>query len=479
MPEVVLRDVAVPELPLSRLDPVVGPERVAELQRAADEVKVLLGDRTIWTVNSTAAGGGVAEMLQVLVGYVNGAGVHLRWTVAGGDAEFFTITKRLHNRLHGAAGDGGPLGGDPSHGTARHYAAVTAANAERLVERIRPGDVVLLHDPQTAGMAGALVRAGAEVIWRCHIGADTPSAATEEAWAFLRPHLEHARAMVFSRQAHVPAWVPAGRATIIPPSIDPLSPKNADLDPSTVLGVLAVAGVVDAPPPPRGPSFTRRDGTTGQVVRAGAVVAGSLPGPGDPLVVQVSRWDRLKDMVGVLHGFAEHVAGAVPGTLALVGPDVAGVTDDPEGQRVYEECLQEWKALPAATRARVMLVTLPMDDVDENAVMVNAIQRHAAVVVQKSLAEGFGLTVAEAMWKGRPVVGSAVGGIQDQLLPGTGVLLRDPRDLAAFGDALRGLLGDPVTAERMGSAARALVREQFVGDRHLLRYCALIERLLS
>ena len=131
----------------------------------------------------------------------------------------------------------------------------------------------------------------------------------------------------------------------------------------------------------------------------------------------------------MMRGFAEHVAPGGPGFLALVGPSVANVADDPEGAVVYAECVQQWRALPAATRARVLLVTLPLDDVDENAAMVNAIQRHATVIVQKSLAEGFGLTVAEGMWKGRPVVGSAVGGIRDQIAPGTGVLLPDARDL--------------------------------------------------
>jgi trehalose synthase len=195
-------------------------------------------------------------------------------------------------------------------------------------------------------------------------------------------------------------------------------------------------------------------------------------------VVQVSRWDRLKDMDGVMRGFAEHTAPGGPGHLMLVGPNVSGVTDDPEGAQVYADCLAQWRALPAAVRSRVLLVSLPLDDVDENAAMVNAIQRHATVVCQKSLAEGFGLTVAEGMWKGSAVVGSAVGGINDQIVEGTGVLLPDPRDLAGFGRAVRGLLDDPRETRRIGAAAHRHVREQFVGDLHLLRYAELFGTLL-
>jgi trehalose synthase len=163
----------------------------------------------------------------------------------------------------------------------------------------------------------------------------------------------------------------------------------------------------------------------------------------------------------------------------LAGPAVAGVSDDPEGAAVFADCVRQWQGLPAAIRARILLVTLPLDDVDENAAMVNALQRHATVIVQKSLAEGFGLTVAEGMWKGRPVVGSAVGGIVDQIAPGTGVLLPDPGDLAAFGAAVRQLLDDPGEADRLGRAAHAHVRRDYVGDLHLLRYADLFGALTA
>jgi trehalose synthase len=182
-------------------------------------------------------------------------------------------------------------------------------------------------------------------------------------------------------------------------------------------------------------------------------------------------------MPGVLHGFASHVAADPTRYLALVGPSVTNVADDPEGAGVYGDCLLQRQALPAAARARTLLVTLPLDDVDENAAMVNALQRHASIVTQKSLAEGFGLTVAEAMWKSRPVIGSAVGGITDQIAANAGVLLPDPTDLAAFGRAVQQLLDDPDERIRMGAAAHAHVRDNYVGDLHLLRYAAAFDAL--
>jgi trehalose synthase len=158
---------------------------------------------------------------------------------------------------------------------------------------------------------------------------------------------------------------------------------------------------------------------------------------------------------------------------------VEGVADDPEGPVVFAEALAEWHSLPPAQRSRVILATLPMADADDNAAMVNALQRHAMVIVQKSLAEGFGLTVAEGMWKARPVVASAVGGIQDQVVEGTGILLPDPTDLPAFGRAVRTLLDDPALADRMGVAAQEYVRTHYVGDQHLLSYAELFTTLLT
>jgi trehalose synthase len=466
--------VAVPRLPVSRLEPVIGAPRFEQLTQASERVRAVLAGRTIWNVNSTAAGGGVAEMLQVLVGYVQDLGISIGWLVISGDAEFFAITKRLHNQIHGSL-SGAPLGA----AEASHYARMLAANAVELAARVRPGDVVLLHDPQTAGLAASLAQAGARVVWRCHIGVDWEDEVTRAGWEFLRPHLAAAQAYVFSREEYVPSWIPAEKAWIIPPSIDPFSPKNQQLAADTVRAILVKLGVLDGPAPMAPATFMRRDGDMDTVTRPAVIIGEGRPGPDDPVLVQVSRWDRLKDMAGVMRGFADHVVPGGDGYLMLVGPAVTDVSDDPEGAAVYGECLLQWRDLSPAARTRIFLVTLPLDDIDENAAMVNALQRHATVIAQKSLAEGFGLTVSEGMWKGRPVIGSAVGGIIDQIAEGTGILLPDPADLAAFGSAVRRLLGDPDQAARMGQAAHAHVREQYLGDVHLLHYAKLLATLIG
>ncbi len=464
--------VAVPRRSVSLLEPIIGGSRYLQLVQAADQVRDLQAGRTIWNVNSTATGGGVAEMLQVLVGYVSGLGIPIGWLVISGDAQFFAITKRLHNQIHGDLA-GGPLGAAEAH----HYTRMLAANAVELLDRIRPGDVVLLHDPQTAGLAGPLARAGARVVWRCHIGVDWENEATRAGWDFLRPHLRPAEGYVFSRREYVPSWLPDGKVSIIPPSIDPFSPKNQDLDAATVRAILAKLGVLDGAAPQVPARFVRRNGDMDTVTRPAAITGEGRPGPDDPVLLQVSRWDRLKDMAGVMQGFADNVAPGGDGYLVLAGPAVTGVSDDPEGAAVYGECLMQWRDLPPAARARILLVTLPLDDIDENAAMVNALQRHATVIAQKSLAEGFGLTVSEGMWKARPVIGSAVGGIIDQIAPGTGILLPDATDLKAFGRAVRFLLADQAEATRLGLAAHAYVREHFLGDVHLVRYARLLGTL--
>jgi trehalose synthase len=181
----------------------------------------------------------------------------------------------------------------------------------------------------------------------------------------------------------------------------------------------------------------------------------------------------------VLAGFAEHVHAGEEPHLVLAGPDVEAVADDPEGAEVLAEVEQAWKELPRDVRRRAHLALLPMEDADENAIIVNALQRRADVVVQKSLAEGFGLTVAEAMWKGRPVVASQVGGIQDQIEDGTTGHLVDPRDLAQFGASVSDLLADPHAAERIGEAAQIRVRDHFLGARHLAEYVDLLDRVLG
>ncbi|MGE5827349.1 MAG: glycosyltransferase [Micromonosporaceae bacterium] len=468
-----VRAVDVPRRPIAALEELIGLDRTTRLLSTAAQFRRGAVGSVIWNISSTAAGGGVADMLQNLIGYTKDLAIDSRWLVIGGDNEFFHITKRLHNRIHGQLGDGGELGPEQFE----HIEKVTSANVDSLQDRIRPGDIVLLHDPQTAGLTGPLVRRGARVVWRSHIGIDHENELSRSAWEFLWPLLVEAHAYVFTRPTYVPSVIPRSGVRIIPPSIDPFSPKNQMMDAKMVRAALIRLGLFagDAP----ACRYTRRDGSPGELNQPASVAAQALPEPDEPLVVQVSRWDRLKGMLGVMRGFAEHVAPAGPGWLVLAGPSVEGVADDPEGAVVLAQVLAEWQNLPAAIRSRVVVLTLPMNDVDDNAAMVNALQRHAAVITQKSLAEGFGLTVAEGMWKGRPVVGSAVGGIQDQITEGTGVLLADPSDLPGFGRAVRGLLDDPALANQMGARAHEHVRAEFVGDLHLLRYAELFGALLS
>ena len=416
-----------------------------------------LAGARVWNVSSTAAGGGVAEMLHMLVGYCLGSGVDTRWVVIEGDQRFFDITKRLHNRLHGAAGDNGELGRYESD----HYDAVLDSNAQILLNRVNAGDVVVLHDPQTAGLAAPLAGRGARVVWRCHIGTERRNGYTEEGWNFLAPYLGYCRAYVFSHSGFVPDFLAGAGVSIIRPSIDPYAAKNRPLNHGQVEGLLSRVGLFD-----------------GGVVPEQSVLGGAGPlSRDDRLVVQVSRWDHLKDMQGVLEGFASNATGHRDVRLALVGPAVASVSDDPEGAMVLQECLARWENLPPKRRNAIRLVALPMEDREVNALMVNAIQRRATVVVQKSLEEGFGLTVAEAMWKSRPVVASAVGGIVDQVVPGTGILLKDPYDLDAFGQTLADLLAKPEAMATLGRRARTQIRRNYLSDRHLIDYARLIERV--
>ena len=464
--------------------PAMAPERFASVL-SRGEYEALLGlveqaarelhGRVIWNVNSTAKGGGVVEMLRPLLGYCRGAGVDARWAVIAGQSEFFAITKRLHNRLHGFPGDGGPLG----DAECEVYERTLAASAQELAELLHPRDIVILHDPQTAGLAATVRQTGATVIWRCHVGLDVANDHARAAWDFLRGYVLDSHAFVFSRAGFAWEGLPRDRISVIRPSIDAFAPKNAEQAPEQSLAILATAGVL-AEDVSSYPMFTRSDGTPGRVERRAEMLEEEPLTSEAPVVMQVSRWDQLKDPVGVLDAFAGHVARRGGAHLLLVGPSTAAVADDPEGAQVLEAVRTAWHALPTAIRRRVHLCSLPMEDVEENAAIVNALQRHAHVVVQKSLAEGFGLTVAEAMWKRRPVVASRIGGIRDQIEDGrSGLLLSDPRDLEQAGASVSELLDDGDRARRMGLAAQRRVQQQFLGPHHLGRYFEVMHRIAS
>jgi trehalose synthase len=453
------------ELDPRRLAPVIGDERLAGLLELASRTRERLDGRRVVNINSTAAGGGVAELLHVLLGYARGVGIATEWEVVEGDPAFFAITKRIHNRLYGTPGDGGRLGDEER----RHYEETLAKNAAEVLSSVRPQDIVIVHDPQPAGLIPALAERGALVVWRCHVGIDRSNESTEQAWSFLRPYVEQARAHVFSRAEFAPSFVEPETLAVIAPSIDPFAAKNTALSRGRRLEILRDSGLL-ASAGQRGP----------RVRRAEVVREGSAPASDVPLVVQVSRWDHLKDMAGVLEGFVGAVPRASEAHLVLAGPAFAGVADDPESGAVWTEIVEQWRSLSPVDRRRVYLALVPMEDALENALAINALQRQASVVVQKSLAEGFGLTVAEAMWKSRAVVGSAVGGIADQLVDGvSGVLLDDPHDLTAFGGALARLLRDPEERRRLGRNARRRASTHFLPDRHLREYALLLERLVD
>jgi trehalose synthase len=471
-----LEDVAVTTLDPTRFRDVLSPEGLAQFEHAIARGRELLDGRTIWSLNSTAHGGGVAEMLRSLIGYVRCVGIDARWVTIGGNPEFFRITKRLHNRLHGYAGDGGPLGDAPQE----VYERVAGEHADLLAQRLSPGDVVLLHDPQTAGMVAPLIDTGVPVIWRAHIGLDVPNDRAREAWRFLIAYVERADAYVFSRPAYTWEGLDESKVTVIAPSIDAFSPKNHAMSFTAVTAVLRAAGLAADHHHRSRAIFERLDGSVGRVEREARVVEEGALRLDVPLLAQVSRWDRLKDPMGIMSAFAEHVhVDSEEPHLLLAGPDVTAVADDPEGADVFAEIEAAWGGLPQRVRRRVHLALLPMDEADENAVIVNALQRRADVIAQKSLAEGFGLTVSEAMWKGRPVVASDVGGIQDQIEDGRTGYLVEPTDLVAFADRVNALLADPHHAERMGAAAARRVRDLFLGPRHLGQYVGLLESVLD
>src|SRR5829696_6408942 len=278
-----------------RFKEVLAPAEAARLDALIARAQALLEGRAVWSVSSTARGGGVAELLHSLISYTRGAGVNAQWCVLRGPPEFFAVTKRLHNLLHGSPGDGAAL----DESARAIYEVTTDAATAELATLVRPGDIVLLHDPQTAGLTAPVKALGVPVVWRCHV-------------------------------------------SVNPPSIDAFSAKNQAMTPETVHAILAAAGLVADPAPGR-PQFVRQDGSPGRVDRRAAVFEEAPLTSATPLVVQVSRWDRLKDPVGVMDGFVGDALNEHAAHLLLAAPAVGAVTDDPEGADVLAECLEHWR----------------------------------------------------------------------------------------------------------------------------------------
>jgi trehalose synthase len=467
-----LVEIPLGERPFGLIEGDITPGARDALDVTRSQARTLFEGRTVWQLNSTARGGGVAEMARALLPYWRGDGIDTRWLVLEAPRGYFRFTKRIHNLLHGVSQRA------PGLRDADMFERVARAAAATAVEMIRPGDVVVLHDPQTAGLVEACRRTGAAVIWRCHVGADHPSPESEAAWAFLLPHIAAADRLVFTRRAYVPEAIDPDRVRLLAPAIDPCSPKNQPLEPAVAAAILATAGLAAADGKAQPVTVPLMEDHPATVARECSVLReGPLPSPGEErLVLSLTRWDRLKDPVGVMAAFVDGVDDP-DARLVVAGPAVAAVSDDPEGAHVLAEVRAAWSGLEEFERRRVVVAVLPMDDLDENALIVNSLQRQAAVIVKKSVQEGFGLGVTEAMWKSKPVVATRVGGHQDQIDDEeTGFLVDDS---AAFAGTVARVLRNPAHGITVGLAGRTHVRDHYLADLHLEGWVSVLSEVLG
>ncbi|HCD37334.1 MAG TPA: glycosyl transferase family 1 [Candidatus Omnitrophica bacterium] len=382
--------------------PIVGQSTVDDLRLIADRLK----GKVIQHINSTAVGGGVAEILNRMVPFLRELGVDTRWDLIKGGEQFFGVTKKFHNVLHAR----------PDAVTQRDFDIFMETSQKNIEELDTYGDIVFVHDPQPI----ALVTKKKENkwIWRCHIDVSNPHMGV---WEFLKNFIIQYDAAVFSAPGFSPR-LPI-RQFLISPSIDPLSDKNIELPQETI----------------------------DKVLRKYAI-------PKDkPILTQISRFDRLKDPLGVIEAYLQ-VKRYIDCRLVLAGGSAA---DDPEGLQVLEEEREKAKA-----DSDIHILLLPQNDIE-----VNALQRASTVIIQKSLKEGFGLTVSEALWKAKPVVASNVGGIPLQIKHKYSGMLCHSVDGAAF--ALKQLLHSPDYARKLGENGREHVRNNFLITRHLKEYMLL------
>jgi trehalose synthase len=386
-------------------------EEVRTLARALKGVRIC-------NINSTAAGGGVAELLSRKIPVLHALGVEVDWWIIRGEEQFFTVTKGFHNALQGASYE-------LTDEVRRIYEAQNRESARLFPDQY---DVYLIHDPQPAALAHFRRTPGKRWVWRCHIDSSTPNAAV---WSFLRPFVEEYDAAVFTMREFVPADLSVPRVVLIPPAIDPLSSKNMALPEDVIRRIVADSGI-----------DLRR-----------------------PLLLQVSRFDPWKDPLGVIEAY-RIVKRSVPGVqLALIGA-LAG--DDPEGWEILEQ------VNAASQEDRDIYVFTNLTGVGN--VEVNAFQRLADVVIQKSLKEGFGLVASEALWKGSPLVAGRAGGIPMQIPEGYGRYLVE--DVQECADRILELLADPEQRDAYGRAGREHIRSHFLLPRLVRDSLALVKSLL-
>jgi trehalose synthase len=389
--------------------PIVGESVMDDLRVLASR----LSGRRILNVNSTAVGGGVAEILSRMLPLLRQLEVDARWDVIKGNERFFSITKKMHNALHG--------GIEPI--SEEEFAFFLAVNRDNAAEMDLGAEIVFIHDPQPIALVEK--KDGSRWVWRCHIDFTSPQMGT---WDFLRDYIERYDAAVFSAPAF--ARPLAVRQVLIQPSIDPLSDKNRDLDEETIAGVCARFGV------------DRRR----------------------PIITQISRFDYLKDPLGVIRAY-QQVKPHVDCQLVLAG---GGATDDPEGAQVLEEVREAAREDPDI----FVLFLPPASDIE-----INALQRASTLVLQKSLREGFGLTVSEALWKAKPVIASAVGGIPQQIAHKHSGILTHSIDGTAYW--IKQLLQEPEFARKLGENGREHVRNNFLITRHIRDYMLLFISLFT
>ena len=392
-------------IPLEEYARILGEGEIEELRALA---KPLRG-RSIEMINSTAVGGGVAEILCRLLPLGEQLGLNIRWDVLTAGDDFFEVTKAFHNALHGA----------PYHARARDFEIFKAYNERNQARLPLDAEFMVIHDPQPAALIEARKKNGNHWVWRCHIDLSHPNQAV---WDFLEPYVARHDAWMFSspefaRKLPIPQY-------LFYPAIDSLSEKNCDLEPEFIAGVLARYGI----------------------------------DPQRPILTQISRFDRLKDPVGVVRAY-RIVKRYFDCQLVLAG---GSAPDDPEGAVVLKEVLREAESDPD-----IKVLDLPASAPLE----VNALQRASTIVIQKSLREGFGLTVSEALWKKKPVVASAVGGIPTQVIHKQTGLLAHSVEGTAY--QIRFLLSHPEIAAKLGESGHQHVKENFLITHKLKRYLTL------
>ena len=390
---------------MSKLDdyiPIVGQCVIDDLKLAAEKLK----GKVLQNINSTSVGGGVAEILSRMVPLLRELGVDARWDVIKGGNDFFSVTKKFHNALHGR-----------QENITSHDFKVFLDYARLNIEQFEIyGDIVFVHDPQPIFLIEK--KTSNKWIWRCHIDISNPE---QSVWRFLKNFMDKYDAAVFSSPSF--SRLLAVRQFLISPSIDPLSDKNKELPQEMIDSVLQKYGIAQD----------------------------------KPIITQISRFDRLKDPLGVIDAY-QQVKRHIDCRLILAGGTAA---DDPEGIAVLEEVKEK-----AQNDSDIHILLLPQNDLE-----VNALQRASTVIIQKSLKEGFGLTVAEALWKAKPVVASAVGGIPLQVIHKYSGLLCYSSEGAAF--AIKQLLNAPEYAKKLGRNGHEHIRNNFLLTRHLRDYMLL------